>query len=284
MVTSAKNDIRSLVERMIGGEEGLRKRSILAPAVRGGRIAARVGGLVHAFRLDGPAFEGWGIFRPVDSLRVRLEGAAPPALVEAYLAALEPCRLVLVRRLEGRSWLGRLAGADDRPGRGRPAPVHLVDGAERFDIARGRRDGRSIWFEAVDRGADPRIAAGLRRSLSEGIDAGSLRVRDLTPQLREAYALAAGEVREARRRGEENRIRDVLERFGGRLEDVREAEGGRIVTWRGADGWLRHTLVRGEDLTVVSAGICLDGRDEEFDLASLTSVFEEYERNERDER
>jgi hypothetical protein len=284
MVTSAKNDIKSLVERMIGGEEGLRKRSILAPAVRGGRIAARVGGLVHAFRLDGPAFEGWGIFRPVDFSRARLEGTAPPARIEAYLAALEPRRLVLVRKLGGKTWLGWLAGAADRRGRPaqeRPVPVHLVDGAERFDVVRARRDGRSLWFEAVDRGADPRIAAGLRRSLSEGIDAGSLRVRDLTPDLREAYAIAAGEVRESRRRGEEARIRDVLERFGGRLEDVREGESGRIVTWRGADGWLRHSLVRGEDLTVVSAGICLDGRDEEFDLASLSSVFEEYERNER---
>jgi hypothetical protein len=46
------------------------------------------------------------------------------------------------------------------------------------------------------------------------------------------------------------------------------------VEWTTSEG-LRHTsAVTKTDLTVVSSGICLSGRDRDFDLLSLVGVVE----------
>ncbi len=49
-----------------------------------------------------------------------------------------------------------------------------------------------------------------------------------------------------------------------------------FIRWR--DGRREHTTVLDSSLSVVSAGICLAGREPEFDLASIVSVMREAER------
>ena len=61
---------------------------------------------------------------------------------------------------------------------------------------------------------------------------------------------------------------------GGELREVRDRDDYWLIEWTAGNGD-RHTSASAKnDLTVVSAGICLSGLDSNFDLQSLVGVVE----------
>ena len=81
-------------------------------------------------------------------------------------------------------------------------------------------------------------------------------------------AAAAGEAAAT-----ERRVRDALTVGGARLVGYEAGEGILRVTWE-RDGQRSVALVNA-NLEVVSAGICLSGEDQRFDLASIIGVVNE---------
>jgi hypothetical protein len=77
--------------------------------------------------------------------------------------------------------------------------------------------------------------------------------------------------REAR---DEQRLRQALQTGGGHLRDFNDRGDFYLVEWTTADGILHTSAVTKNDLTVISSGICLSGRDRDFDLQSLVGVIE----------
>lgn len=77
-----------------------------------------------------------------------------------------------------------------------------------------------------------------------------------------------------RRQGgrEETRLREALQQGGGRLQNYRDRGDYWQVEWQTADGHLHSSAIDKNDLTVVSSGVCLSGRDRDFDLQSLVGV------------
>ncbi|AUB41115.1 hypothetical protein COO91_07160 [Nostoc flagelliforme CCNUN1] len=64
---------------------------------------------------------------------------------------------------------------------------------------------------------------------------------------------------------------------GGELNQFHDRSDYWTVDWTTADG-VRHTsAIAKADLTVVTSGICLSGRDRDFDLQSLVGVMEQQE-------
>lgn len=190
-----------------------------------------------------------------------------------------------------------------------PVPVYLCDvlaGASQFERVVARVDGRTLWFDALDVLADPTHADWLREAFAQpelpekylpGL-AGSERLALLFAQIhrleenrqaqeREAMRELLGQSRRERQRSlEELRRANRLEtdlRYAlakadatlhsfSQIPDQAGTPGHLVVEWSERGQTFRYRSVIQNTLDVVSSGICLSGRDHDFDLTSLVSV------------
>lgn len=271
-------NIHKLLNQIASAEAQLQSTQFLAPCVKGGRVRTRVAGMVYTFTPQPQQFEGWGIFQSVDEQTATLiEGADLPQIV-AYLQQFPTIRLRLAYRLQHQSWLAYPINEVDMRQRFKtvkPVVVHLtIEGVE-FEQILARWNGNSCWFEEVDRRADPAIAEMLQSNLKQLTPVEELQFKGMTPEMRSLYELAAQQIEEfAQPQRDEKRLRQALKLGGGELHQFQDRGDYWTVDWTTSDD-VRHTsAIAKDDLTVVSSGICLSGRDRDFDLQSLVGVME----------
>lgn len=272
-------NVRNLIETFAEQEARLLQTTFLAPCVPGGSVCTRVEGMVYTFAATPPDFEGWGLFRPVDAKQAQLVEEASLSQVATYLKLFPTFQLHLILPLQHQTWLAYPANTSDvrqRVGDVRPIPVHLVMHGAAFEAIRVRWDGGAWWYEAEDRRTDPRIAAYLREALKAETEPGALQNKGLTPEMRSAYSLAFRRTETARlqRRCVHDKVRlqQALDFAGGALQDFHDRGDFWLVDWNTPDGESHRSAINKQDLTVVSAGICLSDQDQDFDLQSLVSV------------
>jgi hypothetical protein len=274
-------NIRKLLNQIAAQEAQLPDTQFLAPCVGGGLVRTRVAGIVYTFTPKPRKFEGWGIFQPVDEKTAEaIEEPNLPQVAE-YLKLLQPLRLRLAYKLQKQTWLAYPVNESDarqRIGAVAPVPLHLVTEGAAFDPAIARWDGSSWWFDELDRRADPQIAAQLREHLQKVTPLAELRFKGITPEMRTVYDLAAQQTKEFRgqmqQRETEGRLRKALQQGGGELREFHDKGEFWQVEWTTIDGERHTSAIAKHDLTVVSSGICLSGRDRDFDLQSLVGVIE----------
>jgi hypothetical protein len=274
-------NITNLLENIISAEESAREHLFLAPCVSGGKVCLRIDQLIHTVQPGSTDFEGWGIFRYVKGERAELAEEAFLFQVDGWMQLFPKTRLYLVEHLSGKTWLAVPFNGDDairRFGRAGAVPVHLVEDASPMEVVTARWDGSMMWFETLDRACDPQQAHRLRAALEAHCKPDHLRISGLTPEARAAYKLAFESRRERLLREQlataEGRLRLALERAGGSLVNANDRGAHWIVHWRTSFGENFRSVIDKRDLTVISAGICLDGQDRRLDLQSLVGVTE----------
>lgn len=291
-------DALKLIEDLAQKEEQLGDQLFLAPAVAGGRVRVRIDGLIQELEPNPADFAGWGLFLADGKGQAVLMEEAGRRHIDGYLGLLRPLRVRLAWRLsnEHRSWIAYPIGEGDaaqRFGEARPIIVHLVaDEADAFEQVVVRADGGAFWYEDLDRRGNPRTAERLREAARENQVPNAVQIPGMTPEERTTYALAYSQVMEIERRREarrearrerhqrqlasrdENRLRDALRLGGGELADYRDRGDYWVVEWTTRSGETHSSAISKNDLTVLSAGICLDGGDRAFDLQSLVGVVE----------
>ncbi|MBD1913188.1 MULTISPECIES: hypothetical protein [unclassified Leptolyngbya] len=274
-------DIRKLLNQIASAEAQLQSTQFLAPCVKGGRVRTRVTGMVYTFTSQPRQFEGWGIFRPVDEQTAMLVEGADLPQIATYLQQFLVVRLRLAYRLQNQSWLAYPINEVDMRQRFKavkPLVAHLVTEGVAFEQVLARWNGNSCWFEDIDRRADPAIAETLQSNLKQLTPVEELQFKGMTPEMRTLYELAAQQIEKfAQPQRDEKRLRQALKLGGGELHQLQDRGDYWTVDWTTSDG-VRHTsaIAKG-DLTVVSSGICLSGRDRDFDLQSLVGVMEHRE-------
>jgi hypothetical protein len=269
-----KHRALNLIDALAHDEAALRGQAFLAPLLGHSRARIRVRGLVYELDVL-EARAGWWICRMLDARRAIPVDAAEPWQRGEYLALWPALRLVLVEPLRGDDWVAMPFNPSDAfqrfAFRG-PLVVRLVEGGQPFERVIGRVEGATIWYDELDRRADLAMAEQLRDALA--VCQATLTLGGIGVGERAAYALlterrvAAAQAREAQRA--ERRLRDALMVGGARLVGYEAGAGVLRVTWE-RDGRRSVTLVDA-NLEVVSAGICLSGEDQRFDLASIISV------------
>lgn len=274
-------NIHSLLNHLTIQEAELLNQQFLAPCVRNGHIRTKLSNLVYTFRPIPHDFQGWGIFQPVDRTHARVNRMADLPQIEAYLHPLPTLRLILVRLLQGQTWLAFPLNVSDmtqRWGWAKPVPIHLVTEGSAFDVVFARPNTQTWWFDTLDRRADPQPSEFLRQAFQQHTPPEQLRFKGLTPEMRMAYELATqplGEFSQAER--DQRRLAKALKVGGGNLQHFSNQEEYWRVEWTTAEGQPQISAIAKSDLTVLSSGICLSGRDRDFDLESLVGVIEQEE-------
>jgi len=276
-----RSSFEEAFERLAAQERDFYSRQFLAPVDGDAVVCVRIAGVVCRFKVRPRRFRGWGVFRPTGPKEAELLREATLKERAEYLKLFPLLRVVLCRK-EGAGWLAvpanRAAGPVRTDGF---LPVRLVDEAGQFDTVRTRFDGASFWFESLERSVDPAIASYLRRALNQTIDPAELACPGLTPEQRTAYASCYVELEAVRQRlaevSERERLRRALAHAGAELLEYTDAGDHYRVTWQSGRRQYVSAIAK-SDLTVQAAGICLSGRDQMFDLASLVSVVREGER------
>ncbi|MBD1850995.1 hypothetical protein [Leptolyngbya sp. ST-U4] len=274
-------DIRKLLNQIASAEAQLQSTQFLASCVKGGRVRTRAAGMVYTFTPKPRQFEGWGIFQPTGQQTATLMEGADLPQVAAYLQQFPTIRLRLAYRLQHQSWLAYPVSEADMRQRFKtvkPVAVHLVTEGVAFEQILARWNGNSCWFEEVDRRADPTIAETLQSNLKQLAPMEELQFKGMTPEMRTLYELATQQIEGfAQPQRDEKRLQQALKLGGGELHQFQDRGDYWTVDWATLDG-VRHTsAIAKEDLTVVSSGICLSGRDRDFDLQSLVGVMEHRE-------
>jgi hypothetical protein len=271
-------DIRKILSQLAAQEGQLLDTQFLAPCVGGGRVRIRVSSMVYTFQLQPRNFEGWAIFKPInEEIAAAIEEPSWPQVAE-YLQLLVPVRLHLACALQGQTWLAYPVNESDakqRTGVAKPVPVHLVTEGSQFEQIVARWDGHCLWFEEIDRRADPLPSEELKAALKKLILPQEVRFKGMTPEMRAVYELVSRNIK-----GFDPKVRDrqrlqrALKMGGGELRDFCDRENYWLVEWTSGSGEHHTSAIAKTDLTVMSAGICLSGLDKDFDLHSLVGVVE----------
>lgn len=274
-------DIRKLLQQIASAESQLRSTQFLAPCIKGGKVRTRVAGMIYTFTPKPQQFDGWGIFQAVDEQTATLIEEADLPQIAAYLQHLPPIRLRLAYRLQNQTWLAYPVNEADMRQRFKtvqPVPVHLVTEGVAFEQIIARWNGTFCWFEEIDRRDDPAIAETLQSQLKQLVPIAQLHFKGITPEMRSLYDLVAQRTEGfVHPQQDEKRLRQALKLGGGELHQFQDRGDYWTVDWTTSDGTRHTSAIAKDDLTVVSSGICLSGRDRDFDLQSLVGVMEDRE-------
>lgn len=256
-------------------------------------MEVRWDGVVCRFKTAPEDFAGFGVFQPISYTEAILTREATLAERQRYLRLFPRVLLIATHRDRGR-WLGTVANrGDQRFSCVELIPIHMTQNVDLFEVLQCRFDGQAYWFECRSPRVNPRFAVELRRAICEEKDPGSVRMPGLTAEHRAAYALhhqlmtvAADESNDiqadktpdpsdAAILGDHTgRVRDSLSHAGAQLTGLREQHGYLQVSFQ-VDGRSFTSAVNRDNFGLVSAGVCLDGYDHEFDLTSLVGVLRE---------
>ncbi|HEY9786697.1 MAG TPA: hypothetical protein V6D17_14945 [Candidatus Obscuribacterales bacterium] len=270
-------DPLSLINKFAERERELSESHVLAPVVAGGRVRVRVGGIIYELALNDTKYDGWAILKVVDPGKAVILGEPSPKQISQYLKLFPRLRFVLIDRFKD-DWWGLLASTGERniviEG---AVPLRLVDRGMRFATVNVRCDGSQFWYEDHDRRHNPAIASYLRKSLEEEVPPHEIRFAGMVPAEKLAYKMLYlnlhPEYRITAPPGSlDERIREALTHADAQLDSFWNVGADRVTIRFQINGITHTCQVREADLTVMSAGICLSGRDQDFDLASLVGV------------
>jgi hypothetical protein len=261
-----------LVRSLAREEAAVRGQEFLAPLLRGGRARMRIQGLIYEFIVT-DAQPGWWICQARDARHADVVGEAAIWQRGDYLALWPEIRLVLVEQLHDHAWLALPYQLDDGTrllNQAGPVTIMLTEGGQRFDRIIGRVEGSTIWYDEHDRRADPATAEQLRAALAEVRE--NPGVRSLSDGEKAAFHLISMRQDHNHTRSQERTARSALAIGGAQLVGFQRDmdRTGFLVTWE-RDGVRSVTHIDAR-LNVISSGICLSGRDGDFDLASIVGV------------
>lgn len=275
-------DPLAMINRLAAEEERVLSRSFVAPVVRGRQVSVRVEGIAYTMSVAQRDFNGWAILKSIAQGKATVCGEPSLEQIKTYLHLLPRFRLVLLEEFDDQLWSLQAHTADSRAQISGPISVQLAQRPSRFETICARFDGTTFWYESADRRRDPSVARALRDAMQADVEPERLHILNALPQEKLAYKMlwirkhpqAAGQMRSAGQ-SDLQRIESALNHAGAHLEGFWSNGQDNVSVRYVVDGHTHVSQIRPSDLAVVSAGICLSGQDQNFDLTSLVGVMRE---------
>ena len=272
------------LNRIDDAEKDFIGKEFLAPVVGTARVLVRIAGVICQLQVTyglPDDFTGWAIFQSISTNEAVFSRHAKLTEIAHYLEMLPALRLILVQS-DRSHWLALPASRGDiRFLIRQPVRVCLVEeGLQQFDSIIARFDGRSFWFDHRDPLRNPSLAAYLRRqmqlfeALDPDLERNGLHKSGLSREEKDAFRWVLHQRREAERDRIEIRFADALTHAGAKFHSYSKRDGAYIVRYD-VDGREVVSTVKEDDLSIITAGLCLQGQDSKFDLTSLVGVMRE---------
>ncbi len=287
---SSGNDPLSLIKKFAKQEKTLASETFLAPYLPGGKIKVKLKEVVYEMAVvdPGPLKDrgGFGLFQMSDPGKAKVIDLPKRSQIDEYLKLLPSVSIVLIEEFEHHWWGLQANPSDTRFQFREPVPLQLAERCSSFEQINARFDGASFWYHGVNRRRDPAVARQLRKALNDEMQPDEVRVSGAVPAEMLAYKIiwfdrhpqAVSDERTGARRPRTDleRMQQALRHSGAQMDTYWDTGDGTATIRYSVDGRTHTSRVRLNDLSVVSAGICLSGLDQNFDLSSLVGVMREF--------
>lgn len=271
-------DILDTIRNLGEKEEALIGGEFISPIFRNTKVITLIKGLVH--RLNIPKTKpGWYSIRPTSIDKAEISGEADLMQIEQYLKRFPKVRIILIQKQNG-YYLGLpLKNNNQGLNYKNTIPVYLVgDNTASFETIICGFDGINLWFKDTDPSSDLIKSEYLREQFKKGMEPEKIRFKGLSIEEKIAYSLRFSLDKNHRELLKHRNIKQDVEFAGGQFVKYEERQDHYSVTYE-IDGE-EYTSYISKDPThqVLTAGICLEGGDKDFDLTSLITVIREGQR------
>lgn len=268
-------DVLNLIERLGEKESKISEKEIVSPVFYNRKIATQIEKITYLFDIPEIA-PGWHKFQPIDLKIAKHIGPANFIETESYLKCLPKFRVILVYKkgpvyygvpIKGNSFGFKVTEL---------LPIYLTDDmAIDFSKCLCRFDGVNLWYQEMDISGDFSKVDYLMESLKNLKDPKHVRYPGLSIEEKIAYSLKLNIDIKFNEELKKTKIQRDVEHAGGTFIESKEKSDHIIVTYK-VDGKPYTSYVTKEvNHKIITAGICLNGSDRNFDLKSLVSVIRE---------
>jgi hypothetical protein len=264
-----------LIAKIGEKEASLTEMTFVSPIFDNTVVATRVAGIIYTFEIP-KTKPGWYEIKPTGVNKAKIKGEADCIKVDQYLHKLSKIRIVIALKKDNIFY-----GIVEKNNNFGLDPCALVpvmlhdDMVLEFDKVVGRFDGAGVWFHGLDHGNDPAKAEYLRESMLKLVDPKKIKFSGLNFEEKAAYACRLELDKKLVEDRKKVALQTQVEHAGGKLVKFVERQDHLSVTYS-VDGE-QYTSYVSKDQThrIITAGICLQGSDPKFDLASLVTVVRE---------
>lgn len=257
-----------IFQKLAQKEEEFLQTEFFAP-VFSDAVRVKIENITVDFKVQPATFRGWGIFKSAGKKNAAFIRDASLSEIAAYLENFDRTSFIVCDN--DRVPLG-ISASQDSFFTTDATPFFLANNVQLFDTVYVRFDGANFIYERSSTGS-ARNSARLRSALNDNIKPANLEGLGLTKFEKIAYNFVYELRKQKELQSTEGRVRSAIQRGGGQYQSYRRVSGNIVVTYQ-IEGEVFTSTVS-ENLSVVSAGICLSGTDRTHDLQSLMSVIKE---------
>lgn len=267
-----------IIQKLGEKEDALIGSSFVSPVFNNTNVITLVSGLVYSLKIPRVS-PGWYCVKAISNTEAEIVEEADLMQIEEYLKKFPKIRIILIQK-QGNYHIGIPFKNNNQDFNFRnPLPIFLTDdNVDLFETVICRFDGGNLWFNNIDPSSDLIKSEHLRDAFEKGIEPSKICYKGLSIEEKVAYSLRFNLDKNHRELLKHKNLKKDIEFAGGRLIKFDERKDHYSVTYKVDNQEYTSYISKDPVHQVLTAGICLEEGDKNFDLTSLISVIREGQR------